>query len=338
MRYYVPVRVSVKNYRMKIVTITLSAFALSISLYLNAQDTTYYELWDIDNLENIGGHAVTFLGDPEVVTTDMGDAVQFDGDGDRLLIDANPIGEAKEFTVEVVFWPDACYPINTDPRFVHIQDPDDPKSKRVMIELRVNSENECYMDGFMNTDIENLTLVDETLTHPTETWLHAAITYKDGIFSTYMEGENELSGNVAYENAILEPTAKTSIGSRMDERNWFSGKIKTLKVTRKALDPKDFLISTHSASREKVAGKEGYAISVYPVPADHMINISSNLEGVGSLRISIKDLVGKDHYTGKVSTSEMPLSINTTQMEPGIYMVQLMAENYAETRSIIIQH
>jgi hypothetical protein len=221
--------------------LVLLALALIIPGNLYAQDTVYYETWDIDNLETIGGHPVTYLGDPAVVSTETGNAVEFDGDGDRLLVDANPIGTSREFTVEVIFWPDACYPENADPRFLHIQDPSDPQNKRVMIELRLNQDNECYLDGFMLTDNDDLALIDENLTHPTETWLHAAITYRDGVFKTYVNGVEELSGNVGYKELILREAGKTSLGSRMDERNWFRGKIKTVKVTRKALSPADFL-------------------------------------------------------------------------------------------------
>jgi hypothetical protein len=215
---------------------------LAISAGLSAQDNVYYETWDINSLDSIGGHSVTYLGDPEVVSTDVGDAVEFDGDGDRLLVDANPIGASTEFTVEVVFWPDACYPDNTDPRFVHIQDPADLQNKRVMIELRVNQHNECYLDGFILTDNDKLALIDENLTHPTETWHHAAITYKDGTFKTFFNGVEELSGSLTFQEQILGETGKTSLGSRMNERSWFRGKIKTLKVTRKALAPGEFLI------------------------------------------------------------------------------------------------
>ncbi len=222
---------------------TFLALALLTLPNLSAQDTVYYEIWDINNLRSIGGHSVSCLGDPVVVETETGQAVEFDGNGDRLLVDANPIGESKEFTVEVIFWPDACYPENSDPRFVHIQDPEDPRQKRVMIELRLTRDNDCYLDGYMLTDNDDLALMDENLTHPTETWLHAAITYKEGVFATYINGVKELSGRVSYRDVILGQAGKTSLGSRMDERNWFRGKIKTVKVTRKALPPEEFLNS-----------------------------------------------------------------------------------------------
>ena len=197
--------------------------------------------WDIDNLERIGGYPVTVFGDPMVVQTDLGKAVRFDGDGDRLLVDHNPIGEAKSFTVEVVFKPDACYPHNTDPRFIHIQDPDDKQEKRLLIELRVNEQNECYLDAFIKTDTSALVLIDENLVHPTDEWLHAAVVFDNGVMTTYINGIRELSGKVGYVQMLINPGGKVSIGGRMDHRNWFSGLIRTLKVTPLALDPGDFI-------------------------------------------------------------------------------------------------
>ena len=48
-------------------------------------DATRVE-WRLDNLEQIGGHAVTIVGEPAVVDTDRGRAIQFDGVDDGLLI------------------------------------------------------------------------------------------------------------------------------------------------------------------------------------------------------------------------------------------------------------
>ena len=70
-------------------------------------DTLYSELWDISNLEKIGGHSVSAFGNPVIVPTELGDAVEFDGEEDQLLVDFNPLMDATEFTVELIFWPAA---------------------------------------------------------------------------------------------------------------------------------------------------------------------------------------------------------------------------------------
>jgi hypothetical protein len=318
----------------------LLAPVLMIAGILHAQDTVYYETWDIDNLETIGGHPVTYLGDPVVVSTETGNAVEFDGDGDRLLVDANPIGTSREFTVEVIFWPDACYPENADPRFLHIQDPTDPQNKRVMIELRLTPDNRCYLDGFMNTDNDNLTLVDESLTHPTETWLHAAITYKEGVFKTYVNGVEELSGNVGYQELILGETGKTSLGSRMDERNWFRGKIKTVKVTRKALSPAEFLYHGSTAGGSgRFSGYQEDSFSVYPVPADHELIIEPRPGIHSDFKFGITDLLGRVWNSREIcDPSSPPLKVNISRLENGIYLLRLRTDAASQTSTILVHH
>lgn len=200
------------------------------------------ETWQINNLDSIGGHDLTVIGNPEVVDTVEGGAIFFDGDGDRLQVHGNPVGDTTEFTVEVIFWQEASHPDNAAPRFIHIQDPNDPQGKRILIELRVNEANQWYLDGFMKTDNDDLTLIDETLVHPTEQWMHAAVTYKDSTFTTYVNGVKELSGTVVFDERFLNPDAEVSIGGRMNDVAWFRGMIKSLKVTQAALEPDEFTL------------------------------------------------------------------------------------------------
>ncbi len=214
---------------------------LPVAVILSGCGGINSETWNIDNLDKIGGHDIVVNGDPEVVETEIGTAVKFDGDGDMLLVDYNPIGVAKAFTVEVVFKANASYPENIAPRFIHIQDPDDPDQKRLMIELRINENNQCYLDGFMLTDTTHLTLIDEKLVHPTKQWNHAAVTFEKGVMTTWFNGEQELSGQLGYAETLINPIGKVAIGGRMDHRSWFSGYIKTLKVTHEVLSPDEFI-------------------------------------------------------------------------------------------------
>ncbi len=125
-----------------------------------------------------------------------------------------------------------------------------------MIELRINEENQCYLDGFMHTDTMSLVLIDDHLLHPTNQWLHAAITYEDGVLTTYVDGVKELSGAITYAETMINPVGKLAIGGRMNHVNWFNGCIKTLRVTHSSLDPKDFIqlpqldFSNHSKTIE----------------------------------------------------------------------------------------
>jgi hypothetical protein len=75
--------------------------------------------WTLDNLARIGGHPVTVIGAPHVVDTPLGPAVEFDGTGDGLMIDVNPLAGLERFTVEVLFEP-APYG-GEEQRFLHME-------------------------------------------------------------------------------------------------------------------------------------------------------------------------------------------------------------------------
>ena len=62
--------------------------------------------WNVDNTTNIGGNAVTtIVGSPTVVSTPFGDGLKFDGN-DGVIVNANPIAGAANFTIEMLFRPD----------------------------------------------------------------------------------------------------------------------------------------------------------------------------------------------------------------------------------------
>jgi hypothetical protein len=56
-------------------------------------------VWQVDQLERIGGHQATIVGAPRVVETEGEKAVQFDGKGDAIFLDVNPLAGLKQFTV-----------------------------------------------------------------------------------------------------------------------------------------------------------------------------------------------------------------------------------------------
>ena len=214
--------------------------------YGTKPDNPYSEVWELKSLKKIGGHSVRVFGNPEVVKTEKGEAIRFDGTDDRLVVDNNPLGDAKEFTIEVIFKPDSAYKISQQPRFIHFQDDADTLSgwnpaRRIMMELRLTPENKWYLDGFLLTDAGERTLQNKNLTHPTGQWCHAALTYKDNTFKTYVNGVEETSGSVMFTEKILNRAGKVSIGGRMNRLNYYCGLIKTLKITRKALMPQQFI-------------------------------------------------------------------------------------------------
>lgn len=187
----------------------------------------------------IGGFPASSIGDPEFIATPYGKAVIFDGDGDRILIDHNPLGDATEFTIEIIFKPNKSFPDNWEPRFFHIEAPDNP-NRRITIELRLNDSDEWYLDTYIKSELSQYALIDETLVHPVNQWAHAAITYSNRQFSAYVNGKMELSAEVDY--LPIAANGQTSIGARMNQVHWFNGAILLVRITPKVLQPKDFLL------------------------------------------------------------------------------------------------
>lgn len=198
--------------------------------------------WAVNSLTEIGGAPVEVLGNPQLVESGhakLGKVVSFDGDGDRLLVDANPLAGASEFTVEIVFKANDVFPANQEPRFFHIEAADNP-NRRLTIELRLNDNKQWYLDAYIKSELSQFTLIDPTKVHRLGEWYHAAVTYKSREFLSYVNGQQELRGEVDYQPIAAQ--GKTSIGSRMNQIHWFNGAIAQVAITPKKLAPAEFVL------------------------------------------------------------------------------------------------
>lgn len=199
-----------------------------------AQDSTTVVLWELNNLNSIGGYPVTLIGEPQVIESDGVKAIEFDGIDDGILINNNPLSGATGFTVEVVFKP---YTGGLEEqRFVHFQQDD---NNRVLIETRL-VDDKWFLDTFIKSGSSNKTLYAEDYKHDAGEWYHAALVYKNNVMTHYVDGVEELSGAVTYQTVT---SGATSVGVRQNLVSWFKGAVKTIRVTRKALSPEEFLIN-----------------------------------------------------------------------------------------------
>ena len=197
------------------------------------------QLWNVDSLNAIAGNQLTLMGDPKLVDAPWGLATAFDGDGDRLLVKTNPLGNALAFTVEMLVKPRDVYPHNIEPRIFHIEAPDNP-NRRLTIEMRLNDKHQWYLDTYIKAEGEQRVLIDPQLVHPINQWAHIAVVYAQGEFTSYVNGQRELSGAVNY--LPVGEGAYTSIGARMNQVHWFAGEIALVATTRKALVPDEFAL------------------------------------------------------------------------------------------------
>jgi len=194
-------------------------------------------VWNIDNLTTIGGHAVSVFGYPVVTDLPEGRAIVFDGVDDGVIVRGCPLDGSSEFTVELVFRPDASYPKNVEQRFLHIQKPG-IDLRRIMLETRLTGTGQWYVDTHIRADSMKLTCLAADYPHPVGPWYHLAFVYKDGVATHYVDGVREMSGRIGY---IPLDSAVVSLGMRMNNIYHYKGAIRTVRMTRRALEPSEFM-------------------------------------------------------------------------------------------------
>lgn len=213
------------------------AFAAPEASHADGPAVFDYRLPELVELSARDATQVSTDGSPRVLMAEPGPVVSFDGAADRLVLHENPLSGTDEFTIELLFRPRDVFPSSPEPRFLHIESATNPE-RRLTVELRLDGQHQWYLDAFIKADGERLTLIDPARTHPVGRWYHAAVTYQDGRFSTYVNGEKELEGTVRYRP--IPADARTSIGARLNRVHWFAGEIAFVRVTQSALDPGQF--------------------------------------------------------------------------------------------------
>jgi beta-xylosidase/acetyl esterase/lipase len=190
-------------------------------------------VWQVDNLSRIGGHPVTVLGKPTVVQTDVGAAVAFNGTTDGLLLDDNPLAGLSRFTLEVLFAPDSDG--SEEQRFLHLEEAS--TGNRALIELRQQPGGRWSLDTYLRSGDAERTLLDRSLSHE-PVWHVATLTFDGEVMAAYVDGVPQGGGPVAF-RALR--AGRTSIGVRQNQRSWFKGRIRTIRITPGVLPPREFL-------------------------------------------------------------------------------------------------
>ncbi|QDU31316.1 hypothetical protein ETAA8_64690 [Anatilimnocola aggregata] len=211
--------------------LTLALSSLSLQAETPAKQSV---VWQLDNLEKIGGNKVTLVGKPRVIETEKGKAIEFDGKGDALYLDTNPLAGLKEFTVEVIFRPAAGGP--KEQRYLHFQPTG--SEDRVLFETRLPVDGQWFLDTYLQTGEGKHTLFAKDSLHPLGPWYHAALVVQPKKMQHYVDGKEELAADIE-----LTPLAagQTSIGVRFNKVHWYQGAIRQIRITPAALKPEEFL-------------------------------------------------------------------------------------------------
>lgn len=191
-------------------------------------------VWKIDNLKKIGKNPVQIIGNPQIIQTEKGRAILFDGTDDGIVVDNNPIANWREFTVEAVFRPDAGGA--REQRWFHIEDSENSESRALLETRLVGSE--WFVDTFIKSGENRLPLLAENFKHPLGVWYAVALVFDGAEMRHYVNGKLEMSGALTIKSF---GRGKTSIGVRMNKIYWFKGAILKARFTNRALSPKELL-------------------------------------------------------------------------------------------------
>lgn len=307
-------------------SVSLILILLTFSI-CNAQKTVF---WRVDNLTQIGGKAVTVSGSPKVVQTELGTAVEFDGIKDGLLVSDNPMNGATEFTIEMILKPYSGGAV--EQRYLHFQQDD---NNRILAELRNNNNLNWSLDTFIKSGASNQTLLDYSLVHSLNNWVHIAITYKNGVMTSYVNGIQELVGAVTYQ---VVNSGQTSLGVRMNQVAWFKGAIHSVKVTHQALNPSSFMKTTDFLGLQNLE-KNQLTSQVSPNPMVSSAVLKYQLEEASNVSIKLFTIQGKEAvplFDGYKNEGTYELEINRAHLKAGVYLVVIHSGNKKSVHKLII--
>jgi Concanavalin A-like lectin/glucanases superfamily len=190
------------------------------------------EVWTFDRLDRIGGHLTTVLGNPRVVDTPVGKAVEFDGVDDALLVNVHPLAGAETFTWEAIFRPDGGRQAQ---RWFHLQE--EGSENRLLFEIRVIDGQWC-LDSYGHSGDAQRALMNRESLHRLGAWYHVAAVYDGREFRNYVNGTQEGAAEIRF---APQQAGRSSIGVRINLVDYFKGAIHVARFTRRALLPAEFL-------------------------------------------------------------------------------------------------
>lgn len=230
--------------------VALAASALGVPALSAAQQTPAQIIWTFDRLDNIGGAKTIVEGNPRIIDSPVGTAVEFNGIDDALFIDSHPLTGASTFTFEAIFRPDGGNDFAQ--RWFHLAErdvktgrlapegyPQNPDTNaRFLFELRTR-DGQWWLDAFVTGPGYRSLLLVEDKKHPAGRWYHVAQTYDGQMHRSYVNGV--LQGEL--ELTAYKPMGPggASVGTRINRVNYFKGAVRQARFTRRALTPDQFI-------------------------------------------------------------------------------------------------
>jgi len=201
--------------------------------------TSQEKIWRFDRTDSIGGHPTEVIGQPHVIDSPYGKAVEFNGVDDGIFVPEHPLAGASTFTWEVIFRPDVDGA--EAQRFFHLQEQDPATGKdtmnRMLFEIRIVDGQWC-LDSFASSGESNRTLLNCKMLHPLGKWYRVTAVYDGKELRNYVDDELQGAGSLE-----LTPqfAGRTSVGVRINKVYYFKGAILMARMTPRALTTDGFL-------------------------------------------------------------------------------------------------
>jgi hypothetical protein len=197
------------------------------------------EVWRFDQMASLGGHPVKALRHPQVVATEIGKAIQFNGVDNALMVDVHPLAGAATWTWEMIFRPDADGAAAQRVFHLQVRDPVTGAdiADRMLFEIRIVKGQWC-LDSFATSAGQGATLLNCEKLHPLGQWARVTAVYDGATLRNYVG--DELQGEAAVKLAP-QGQGHASVGVRINLVNYFKGAIYEVWFTRSALGVGDFL-------------------------------------------------------------------------------------------------
>jgi hypothetical protein len=222
--------------------------AASLAVTLAAQGAPGQITWTFDSLERIGGLPVRVEGNPKVIDSPVGKAIEFDGVDDIVFIDKHPLAGAATYTFEAIVRPDGG---EHEQRFFHLAERD-PKTgllanttgakteanPRMLFELRGVDGNQWYLDAYLFGPGYSKGLMVAEKLHPYGQWYHVAQVYDGKMLKSYVNGVLQGEFELAFKP---QGEGGAAIGMRMNKVTPFKGAVAKARFTPAALPPAEFL-------------------------------------------------------------------------------------------------
>lgn len=190
--------------------------------------------WFLKEPVRVNGYKSICIGKPVAGNKALDGSIFFNGRGDGIFLDINPISGLFRFTVEAIFLPLSGGPDTQ--KFIHFGD---AYGDRFLFETRVPDPQHWCFDAALHSGEPSLALMNTSLLHPLDYWYHAAVSFDGRKMKTYINGIKELSGDISAFTPIMGN--RTSIGNRMDKNSGFRGEISRIRVSDDILGPEEFM-------------------------------------------------------------------------------------------------